>query len=82
MMTFAKYVGCLCTMCTEASSDIFLEAFRAQEVTHPYSALCEGMMEHQYRLDFAETNVHTFMLYEFLYDMKGNLLVLPKREGV
>ena len=36
-MTFEKYVGCLCTMCTEASSDIFLEAFQAPEVPHPYT---------------------------------------------
>ena len=36
-MTFEKYVDCLCTMCREAISDIFLEAFQAPEVTHLYT---------------------------------------------
>ena len=76
-MTFEKYVGCLCTMCTEASSDIFLEAFQAPEVTHPYSALCESMIEHQYRLDFAGTYDHTFMLHFPLHPFQSLVILKP-----
>ena len=55
-----------CAQCAQRPGVTFSSRpFRPQRSLIP--TLCESMMEHQYRLDFAGICDHTFMLYAFMH---------------
>ena len=65
-----------CAQCAERPGVTFSSRpFRPQRSLIP--TLCESMMEHQYRLDFAGIYDHTFMLHFPLHPFQPLVILKP-----